>query len=272
MQRLNKSPNAPVSTAFLLVLGLAILPFSLRVAGIPFPISPSLSGAMDAWQQISEVFAANQNPVVIADPAVNQDENSDQCSDEDAADPISQLACYAEAKKGCDTFGDISAAGTSRAIKTRRAATNRRKRLSESEQPVASIVIAGSEIKQMTLNALNALNITAERRIERTKTQQFHEEAEHFKNQKSEFLKNFDIQFQNDFSGITGPRNIAVPKNIKVTVNKMTVNKMKRPASASGQSTAQCKVFSSMLLERRRECDRAALISLPVVNVDNSEF
>jgi hypothetical protein len=267
MQRLNKSQNAPVSTALYLVLGLAILPFSLRFAGIQLPINPSLSGAMDAWQQISEIFAASQNPVVISDPSVNQEEDSEQrCSDEHSIDPTSQLAWYVEAKKGCDTFGVISAVHTPRTINTRRATTNRSKRASAPEQPVASIVIAGSEIRQMALNALNALNITGEQRIERYKTQQFHAKAELFKSRKSELLKNIDIQFQNGFSGIAGPRNIAVPKNLKVTV------KMKRPASASGQSTAQCKVFSALSQERRRECDRAALISLPVVNVDISEF
>lgn len=266
MQRLNKSQNAPVSTALILVLGLAILPFSLRFAGIQLPINPSLSGAMDAWQQISEIFAASPNPVVISDPSVNQEEDSEQqCSDEHPADPTSQLSCYVEAKKGCATFGDISA-DTPKASGTRRATTNRSKRVNASEQPVASIVIAGSEIRQMALNALNALNITGEQRIEWANTKQFHEKAELFKSQKSEFLKNIDIQFQNGSSGKARPGNIAVPKNLKVTV------KMKRPASASGQSTAQCKVFSALSQERRRECDRAALISLPVVNVDNSEF
>jgi len=265
MQRLNKSQNAPVSTALILVLGLAILPFSLRYAGIQLPINPSLSGAMDAWQQISEIFAASQNPVVISDSSANQEEDSEQrCSDEHPADPTSQLSCYVEAKKGCDTFGDISA-DTPKASGTRRGTTNRSRRVSASEQPVASIVIAGSEIRQMALNALNALNITGDQRIEWAKSRQFHEKAELFKSQKSELFKNIDIQFQNGFSGI-GPKNIAAPKNLKVTV------KMKRPASASGQSTAQCKVFSALSQERRRECDRAALISLPVVNVDNSEF
>lgn len=266
MQRLNKSQNAPVSTALILALGLAILPFSLRFAGIQLPINPTLSGAMDAWQQISEIFAASQNPVVISDPSVNQEEDSEQrCSAEHPADPTSQLSCYVEAKKGCDTFGDIPAAVTPKVGGTRRATTNRSKQVSASEQPVASIVIAGSEIRQMALNALNALNMTGEQRVEWAKTKQFHEKAELLKSQKSELFKNIDIQFQNGFSGI-GSKNIAVPKNLKVTI------KMKRPASASGQSTAQCKVFSALSQERRRECDRAALISFPVVNVDNSEF
>jgi hypothetical protein len=48
--------------------------------------------------------------------------------------------------------------------------------------------------------------------------------------------------------------------------------RFKKPATATGETAAQCKVFSALSLERRRQCDRASLMSVPVVNPDNSEF
>jgi len=267
MQRLNKPPNAPVSTALILVMGLAILPFSLRFAGVPLPMSPKLSGVMDALDQISDVLAANHTSGAVTELSVNTEVNAEQPSNaQDSVNPVGHFACNGETEKRCDTFGDIPIVNASKAACARRLATKRVKRITVSEQPVASIVIAGSEIKQFAaLNAVNALNIAAERRIERMKSQEFREKAEFLRGQKKEFLKNFEIQFQTGFQGIPDAKNVTVPKNLKVTV------KVKR-AVASSQSTAQCKVFSAMALERRRECDRAALIGLPVVNVDNSEF
>jgi hypothetical protein len=258
MQPFNKSSHAPVGTAFFLVLGLAILPFSLRFAGIQLPISPKLSGATDAWQQISEVFVANKFPVV-ADLAENREDAGQPSNSEDTADSVRQLACNGDIEKECDTFGDISTVEAAKAVSPRRVATGRAKRVKVTKQPVASIVVAGSEIKQMALNALNALNISGEKRFELKKAKEFQ--------LKAEILKNINIQLFNDaFPVITPAKNSTVPKNMKMTV------RVKRVASAAGESTAQCKVFSAMALERRRQCDRAALINLPVVNVDNSEF
>jgi len=77
MQRINKSGHSPVGTAFFLVLGLAILPFSLKFAGVQVSFNPQLSGATDAWQQISEVFAASYHTGLPADLSVNQEQPTD---------------------------------------------------------------------------------------------------------------------------------------------------------------------------------------------------
>jgi hypothetical protein len=58
MHGLNRTAHAPRSAAIFLFLGLAILPVSLKVAGFRVGFNPSLSGAVDAWQQMAEVFGA----------------------------------------------------------------------------------------------------------------------------------------------------------------------------------------------------------------------
>jgi hypothetical protein len=265
MQRINKSGHSPVGTAFFLVLGLAILPFSLRFAGIQVSFNPKLSGAMDAWQQISEVFAASYNPGAPADLSVNREQDTDQQKgSEECADSVSEYACNGQLEEEFDTISDISKPAAPNTTCSRRTGTPRVKRVNASTPPVASIVIAGTVMKHLALNAVNALNFVADQRIERMKTQEIQK--------KTDFLKNIDLKkiemelFKNGIPALTSTKNITVPKNVKVQV------RFKKPASASGEATAQCKVFSALSLERRRQCDRAALISVPVVNPDSSEF
>jgi hypothetical protein len=265
MQRFNKSAHAPVGTAFLLVLGLAILPISLRFAGIQVTINPKISGAMDAWEQVSEAFAASFHPGLSADLSVNQEQDKDQQNGtENCVEPESHYACRGELEEESDPIGDISQVEVPKATCTRRVGPNRAKRIAASAPPVASIVVAGSVMKHLALDAVNALSFTAEHRIEQRKTQQFQKKSEFLK---KEFLEKIDTElFKNGLQVTPSAKNITLPKNLKVLV------RVKKPASALGQATAQCKVFSAMALERRRQCDRAALISEPVVNPDHSEF
>ena len=269
MQRFNKSAHAPVGTAFLLVLGLAILPFSLRLAGIQVMINPRISGAMDAWEQVSEAFAASFHPGLSADLSVNQEQGTEQQNGpENCAEAMSQYACRGELIEESDTISDISQVevpvDVPKAICTRRVGPTRAKRVAASAPPVASIVIAGSVMKHLALDAVNALSFTAEHRIEQRKTQESQKKSEFLK---KEFLEKIDTElFKNGIQLTPSAKNITLPKNVKVLV------RVKKPASALGQATVQCKVFSAMALERRRQCDRAALISDPVVNPDHSEF
>jgi|SRR5215510_2433152 len=260
MQRLNKSGHSSVGTAFFLVLGLAILPFSLRFAGIQVSFSPKLSGAMDAWQQISEVFAASYNPVVPTDLSVNQEQDSDtQRDDGECTDSASEYACNGQPEEEFDTISNVSKTEDPNTTCSRRTAKTRAKRVAASAPPVASIVVAGTMMQHLALNAVNALNFASEQRIARLKAQEVQK--------KTEFLKNIEMElFKNGIPGLTSTKNITVPKNFKVQV------RFKTPVSASGKTAAQCKVFSALSLERRRQCDRASLISLPVVNTDTSEF
>lgn len=59
MQRLNKPAHAPLGTAFFLFVSLAIIPISLKAAGLQVGFSPRLSAAIDIWRQVAEVFGPN---------------------------------------------------------------------------------------------------------------------------------------------------------------------------------------------------------------------
>jgi hypothetical protein len=84
MQRLNRPAHAPLGMAFFLFLGLAIVPVSLKAAGVHLSFSPSLSAAADAWKEISEVFGASyqqsRDPQL---PAVTNADSDATTSDSD---------------------------------------------------------------------------------------------------------------------------------------------------------------------------------------------
>jgi hypothetical protein len=59
MRRLNRSTNTPLGTAFFLFVSLAIIPVSLKAAGLKLGFSPRLSAAIDIWTEITETFGSN---------------------------------------------------------------------------------------------------------------------------------------------------------------------------------------------------------------------
>src|SRR5215468_6236683 len=218
MQRLNKSGHSQVGTAFFLVLGLAILPFSLRFAGIQVSFNPKLSGALDAWQQISEVFTTSYNSAVLTDVSVNQQQDTDaQKDDAECTDSPSEFACNGQIEEELDTFSNVSKLEAP-ATCLRRTAKARVKPVAASKTPVASIVVAGTVMQHLALNAVNALNFVSEHRIARLKTQEVQK--------KTEFLSNIEMElFKNGIPGLTTTKNITIPKNLKVQV------RFKKPAA-----------------------------------------
>jgi len=55
MQRINRPAHAPLGAIFFVVVSLAIIPVSLRVAGVG-SLSPRLAAAIDAAQQVTQIF------------------------------------------------------------------------------------------------------------------------------------------------------------------------------------------------------------------------
>src|SRR4030095_834895 len=97
MQRLNRSAQAPRGSAFVLFLSLALVPFSLRAAGVNVSFSPSLSAATDAWQQIADVFVQGYHPAGAVDSATltNHDREPLRAFDSSAC-PGREFACARE--------------------------------------------------------------------------------------------------------------------------------------------------------------------------------
>ena len=86
MQRLHKSPQAGLGLTFFTFLALAIIPFSLRAAGVRVSISPRLSAAIDVWRQISDGLGSGYQSGAesVSEPVSAQSQST--C-------PHRQLAC-----------------------------------------------------------------------------------------------------------------------------------------------------------------------------------
>ena len=100
MQRLNKPAHAPAGIAFFLFLGLAIVPVSLKAAGVHLSFSPRLSAAVDAWKQISEVFGSSyqQDPVPELPALASSDSDAPSITDHVEC-PHSLIACAGDAEE-----------------------------------------------------------------------------------------------------------------------------------------------------------------------------
>jgi hypothetical protein len=254
MQRLNKNTHAPVGTAFFLFLALAILPASLRVAGVQVSFSPRLSAAVDAWQQITEVFGASYQPgtnaglAVVREPESIPSEPLYSCS---AQTP--RLAC-GRALEGPNRTEEISEPSAAKAVSVRRMFPRTAPRPPLSRKQLPSFVVASSGMKFRAMVASNALKLETNAREELLRN---HEEL----------LKSIKDQLSEE-----GVPPFVEIKNLPTSKSLRMLVRIKRPAAVSPAKAAECKGFTAMALERRRQCDRAALTSLPATSQDNSEF
>jgi hypothetical protein len=253
MQRINRSAHAPVGTAFFLFLGLAILPFSLRAAGVQVSFSPRLAAAMDAWQQIADVFGASYHPAPASELSVVKDLDSDPSNPiESPVRPSSEFACAQKAEEWAGTVVDVSEARALNVAPVRRAFSKSASRRSLPSNQVV-LVVAAEAIKASfekhapAIGALGALKLATLKR--------------------EDLLKSIDKQvFKQTFEPIGEARNLPVSKNIRVLVL------VKRAAAGSSAKTAECKVFSALASARRHECDRAILTGMTTGSADHSEF
>jgi hypothetical protein len=94
MQQTGKSTHTSVGAAFFLFLALAVIPFSLKAAGVEESLSPRLAAATDAWRQVAEAFGGGFQPGAPAElAAVNYAES-------ELAKPIEE-AIYS-GDRGCE--------------------------------------------------------------------------------------------------------------------------------------------------------------------------
>ena len=254
MQRLNKNAHAPVGTAFFLFLALAILPVSLRVAGVQVSFNPRLSAAMDAWQQITEVFGASYQPGTNAGLAVVREPESIPSKPLDSCmAPTRRLACSREFE-GPNRTGEISQASASKTASVRRMFPRIAPRLPLARKQVPSLVVASSGTKFRAMVASNALKLETNTREELLKNRE-------------KLLKVIEGQLSEEgVSPFVEIKNLPISKSLRMLV------RIKRPAAVSPAKAAECKGFTAMALERRRQCDRAVLTSIPATSQDNSEF
>src|ERR1700730_18022694 len=100
MHRLNRSASATRGSAFFLFLSLAIVPISLRAAGVQVSFSPSLSAAADVWRQIADVFGSGYQPARAFDSSASTDQGREPLRAFDSsACPSHEFACAREVNK-----------------------------------------------------------------------------------------------------------------------------------------------------------------------------
>lgn len=245
MQRFNKSAQAPVGTVLFLFLGLAILPFSLKAVGVRVNLSPRISAAMDAWQQVAELFGASYQPGTVADLSVAPESDSSPSIPRDTSiDQPRDFACAREFedKRTCADLLESSVSP----LPAQRTSCKPLLRRPVAPKQVASIVVASSVMKSKAVEALSGLRLELDTRVE--------------------LLKGIEKQlFRPGFAPVVGLKNLPITKDMRVLV------RTKRAAAASFEKT-ECKVYSAMASDRKRDSERAALISAPNMSPDYSEF
>src|SRR5262245_4363656 len=99
MRRTHKTAHAPLGAGFFLFLGLAMLPLSMRAAGIQISFNPSLYAANDALSQIAGMLGASYQSevpsescrLIDSDPEPANEPNLEQREVACAYDSIVQL-------------------------------------------------------------------------------------------------------------------------------------------------------------------------------------
>jgi len=250
MQRLNKSGHAPLGTTFFLFLSLAIVPVSLRAAGFQIDFSPRLTAAIDAWQQIADVFGASYQAAPASELSVVRDPDGDCSNPVTVSAPSNQFACNRTAAQCSGTVREIPKVRAPRPNRVVREANRPELWPSAAANRVALFVAAKAlnENLQKISPAVAALRSI--------KVQALVHES---------LAQNDERVLWKSLESIDNVRNLQIPRNVRVMV---------RPKRAAGSSskTAECKVSAALASAVRHDCDRAMLIGMPSATPDNSEF
>lgn len=250
MQRLNRSTPAPKGTAFFLFLGLAIVPFSLRAAGLQVSFSPSLSAAADAWQQIADVFGSGYQPAREFGLSIPSDPGGEQLRAFDtAACSRREFACASAVNEFSGTVEDVSQFRAPKAAAVRGAypkiALCARATSLAAKPTIAAALTKDSLQKQVrALEAMSAVKLETLTHADRLKPE--------------ELVKNIERHI--------GERSLAIPRSFMMLV------RVKSPAIPSATRAAQCKVRVALDSVRRVELERAILTSLSSASPDNCEL
>lgn len=248
MQRLNRSAHAPIGKAFFLFLGLAILPISLRAAGFQVSFSPSLSAAIDAWQQIADVFGAEYQPARASDLSAPNDSDREPLKASSAC-PRSEFACAREIEQLSGSVQVASKVSAPKGGYLRGACPRTASRASAGTRPVEPDIAAAAiqailEKRARTLEALSAIKLETMTRDGLLKSIE-----KHMAGRSLETVKNLPI-----------------PQSLRVFV------RVKPPAIPSATKAAECKGRAALASAQRLERERAILTSMPSTSPDNCDL
>jgi hypothetical protein len=248
MQLINRSPNAPVGAALFLFVGLAIIPVSLRAAGVQINFAPRLTAANDAWQQIAEVFGASYRPSTPDLSLVNQE--TSPSSPDGTFEGNSGLVCSHRAEESPWRQSEVSEASTLKSTAAPRSKVPSLRALRVNHAVLVSkpITINASFEKIIPMaSELGALKVAKLRR--------------------GQLFKGIDKGLlQPSFQPFVELRNLPGSKDIRVSFS------FKKAVAGSTAKAAERKGFAAMASARRRECDRAMLTGFPTGSPDLGEF
>ena len=242
MQRLNKPAHAPLGTAFFLFISLAIIPVSLRAAGLQMGFSPRLSAAIDIWRQIAQSFGPNYEPGSGSElAALISSESAPSKAAESEACPFRQYACDREVEDSSQTMAEIPAAFTP-AASAQRILCSRASRVQPKTRRLDSDVSAmeftsNTEASQRAIKALSAHRAEAALRVEVLK-----------------ILEKCAVSGRPDVNDSV--KNLGIPKSFRMLV------RFKQPAAVS-VTGAQCKVRTALAPAGMLKLERASLNSTP---------
>lgn len=250
MQRLNKPAHAQLGTVFFLFVSLAIIPVSLKAAGLQMGFSPRLSAAIDIWRQIAQSFGPNYEPGSGSElAALISSESTPSKSAEDETCPLRQYACDRELEDSPQMLAEIPAAFVPTAPAQRTACARAVTHSQLKPKRLDSDVVA----MEFSSNAMEfSSNIETGARAIKALSAQRAEVA-----LRVEVLKILEKCAASGRPDLSNPiKNLGIPKSFRMLV------RFKQPAATSVNG-AQCKVRAALAPAGMLKLERASLNSAP---------
>jgi len=249
MQRFKRSAHTPLSTAFFLFVGLAIIPVSLKAAGLQV-FSPRLSAAIDIWRQVAQTFGPNYEAGSSSDLAalIGSDAAPSQAADE--ACQLRQFACEREIEDSSGTLSETPSVSipvvNSLPVNCSYAAPRNRSRARRLESSVAGMQISSDiENSARALKALSADRAEAAMRIEVLKV-----------------LEKCAVSRRSDLSHSI--KKLGMPRTFRMLIRF-------KQSAATSVTGAQCKARAALAPAGRLKLERASLNSAPA-SPDNCDL
>ena len=260
MQRLNNPTDAqrssadhrspttghrtPLGAAFFLFLGLTMIPVSLKAAGVNVSFSPRLSAAVDAWNQISEVFGRSYQPGAESELAsLRSSDNDVPATTDNGGCPQRLVACARAAEALPLTFPEAPSTIVLNGFSSHEAHTKVTPHASPNSSPVKQ-AIAREAFKTTLERGARALDASGTIKFETAR---------------EEFVKSIESQV---LERSLGQRGVVVPfpTGLRVLI------RMKPSIAPTARRTAECKVRAAFAdavrAETRQETPNTATSSL----------
>lgn len=252
MQRLNRPTHTPAGTAFFLFVSLAIIPVSLKAAGLQVGLSPRLSAAIDIWRQVAQAFGPNYETGSGSELAalISSEGAPSKPADVEAC-PLQQYACDREVEASFQTSPEIPAAFVQTPEAHRpvcsKSATRNQLKPRQLEAGVVPVEL-GPNIEPNIEESARALRALSAKRAEVAMRMEVLKILE-----KCATSRSFEL---ND-----SIKNLPIPKSFRMLV------RFKQPAVPSVTGAA-CKVRTALAPAGRLRLERASLNTTPAAPDD----